>query len=109
MIGMMNLSKYAEILKSRASPLPQIFADGKVTFQHNLAPCHNPKAVKKFIQENKSNMLGWPHNPEDMNAIENLWSILKKRLGTIDCSKRKTHGKGRCYKCGSTTFERKTG
>jgi hypothetical protein len=55
--GMMNSSKYIKILTSRVLPFLQTFADGKGTFQHDLAPCHNLKAVKKFIQENKISML----------------------------------------------------
>jgi transposase len=31
-------------------------------------------------------MLTWPGNSPDINPIENLWSILKKRLGKMDCS-----------------------
>jgi transposase len=62
------------------------FADGKGTFQHDLAPCHNSKAVKKFSQENKISMLDWLGNSPDMNPIENLWSILKIHLGKMDCS-----------------------
>jgi transposase len=77
---MMNSSKYIEIITSRVLPFLQIFADGKVAFQHDLAPCHNSKAVKKFIQENKISMLNWPGNSPDMNPIENLCNILRKRL-----------------------------
>jgi transposase len=79
-------SKYIEILKSRVLPFLQTFADGKGTFQHDLAPCHNSKAVKKFTQENKISMLNWPGNSPYMKSIENLWSLLKKRLGKIACS-----------------------
>jgi transposase len=84
--GLMNSSKYIEILKSRVLPFLQTFADGKGTFQHDFAPCHNSKAVKKFIQENKISILNWPGNSPDMNPIKNLWSIMKKRLGKMDCS-----------------------
>jgi hypothetical protein len=35
--GMMNSSKYVKILKSRVLPILQAFADGKGTFQHDLA------------------------------------------------------------------------
>jgi transposase len=84
--GMMNSSKYIEILKSKVLPFLQTFADGKGTFQHDLAPCHNSKAVKKFIQENKISMLDWPGNSPDMSSVGNLWSVLRKRLGKVDCS-----------------------
>jgi transposase len=67
-------------------PFLQTFADGKRTFQHDLVPCHNSKAVKKFNQENKISMLNWPVNSADMNPIENLWRILKGHLGKMDCS-----------------------
>jgi transposase len=69
----MNSSKYTEILQSRVLPFPQTFADGKETFQHDLVPCHNTKAVRKFIRENKISMLEWPGNSPDMNAIEKLY------------------------------------
>jgi hypothetical protein len=55
--GMMNSTKYIEILKSRVLPFLQTFADGKGTFQHDLAPCHNSKTVKRPVQENKISML----------------------------------------------------
>jgi transposase len=83
---MMHSSKHIRILKSCDLPFLQTFADGKGTFQHDLAPCQNSKAVKKFIQENKISMFDWPGNSPDMNPFENLWSILKKHLGKMDCS-----------------------
>jgi hypothetical protein len=84
--GVMNSSKYIEILKNRVLQFLQTFADGKGTFQHDFSPCHSSKSVQKFIQENKISMLDWPGNSPDMNPIDNLWSILKKRLGKTDCS-----------------------
>jgi transposase len=84
--GMMNSSKYIEILKSIVLPFLQTLADGKGTFQHDFAPCYNSKAIKKFIQENNISMLDWPGNSSDMNPIGNLWSILKIRLGNMECS-----------------------
>jgi transposase len=31
-------------------------------------------------------MLHWPGDSPDINPIENLWRIQKKRLGRLDCS-----------------------
>jgi hypothetical protein len=74
--GMMNSSKYIEILKSRVLPFLQTFADCKGTFQHDIAPCHNSKAVTKFIEAKKKiiiiSMLYWPGNSPERNPIENL-------------------------------------
>jgi hypothetical protein len=75
--GVMNSSKYIKILKSIVLPFLQTFADDKETFQHDLVPCHNSKAVKKFVQENKISMLDWPSNSPDVKPIEKLWSVLK--------------------------------
>jgi hypothetical protein len=57
--GMLISSKYIKILKSIVLLLLQTFADGKGTFEHDLAPCHNKKAVKNFVQENKISMLNY--------------------------------------------------
>jgi transposase len=83
---MVYSSKYIEIPKSRVLPFLQTFAAGKGIFQHDIAPCQNTKAAKKFIQENKISMLDWPGNSPDMNPMENLWSVVKKRLSKLDCA-----------------------
>jgi hypothetical protein len=86
---MMSSSKHIEILKSRVLSFLQTPADGKGTFQHDLALCHNSKIVKKFFQGNKISMPDWSDNSPDMNPIGNLWSILKKRLAKMECSTEK--------------------
>jgi hypothetical protein len=52
--GMTNSSKYVKILKSEVVPFLQDFADGKGTFQHDFATCHDSKAVKKLIKEKQN-------------------------------------------------------
>ena len=39
-----------------------------------------------FFQQAKLTVLDWPGNSPDLNPIENLWAIIKKRLQTSDCS-----------------------
>lgn len=55
-------------------------------FQQDLAPCHASKMVKKFFADKGIQCLDWPGNSPDINPIENLWSICKTRLRTMDCT-----------------------
>jgi transposase len=33
-----------------------------------------------FLREKRIAVVNWPGNSHDLNPIENLWSIIKKRL-----------------------------
>ena len=39
-----------------------------------------------FFKKAKLTVLDWPGNSNDLNPIENLWAIIKKRLQKSDCS-----------------------
>ena len=85
--GMMRSQQYIEVVQQRVIPeMNRLFPDGSGVFQQDLAPCHTLKQVKKFMNENYIKVLEWPGNSPDLNPIENLWSICKKRLRTMDCT-----------------------
>jgi transposase len=56
----------------------------------------------KFFQGNKITMFERPGNSPDMNPIDNLCSILKKRLGKMGCS---VEERTLTDKCGVRTVE----
>jgi len=90
--GMMNSDKYKEILTKHLLPvIKNDFPDGNAIFQQDLAPCHTSGKMQKFFKDNKINILQWPGNSPDLNPIENLWAIIKRRITKHDCSTMNKH------------------
>ena len=75
--GTINSMKYLQILQE--SLLPEMFSGENL--QQDDAPAHNSILSKTLFSENGLEVLGnWPPNSPDFNIIENVWSLLKKRV-----------------------------
>jgi len=69
---------YLEILQSK---LIQIMHVQKVgIFQQDGAPAHTANIVKNWFRDNSIQLLEWPGNSPNLNPIENLWELMKRRL-----------------------------
>ena len=75
--GTINSIKYLQILQE--SLLPEMFLGEKL--QRDKAPAQNSILPKTWFTGNGLEILeNWPPNSPDINIIENVWSLLKKRV-----------------------------
>ncbi len=69
---------YQDILEHFMLPsADQLFKDADLTFQQDLAPAHT---AKSWLNDHGIGVLDWPANSPDLNSIENLWRIVKRKM-----------------------------
>ncbi len=57
----------------------QLFKDADFIFQQDLAPAHTAKSTKSCLNYHGVGVLDWSANSPDLNPIENLWGIVKRK------------------------------
>ncbi len=72
---------YQEILEHFMLPSAgQLFKDADFIFQQDLAPAHTAKSTKSWLNDHGVGVLDWPANSPDLNPIENLRGIVKRKM-----------------------------
>ncbi len=76
-----NTAIYQEILEHFMLPsADKLYGDADFIFQQDLAPAHTAKGTKSWFNDHGVTVLDWPANSPDLNPIENLWSIVKRKM-----------------------------
>lgn len=72
---------YQNVLEDFMIPSAEdLYGDADFIFQQDLAPAHAARSTKTWFDAHAITVLDWPANSPDLNPIENLWGIIKRKM-----------------------------
>lgn len=88
--GTLDSQLYLEILKDELELTINHTAEAlslrrdQLVFQHDNDPKHTAHAVREYLRERDYEVLEWPGHSPDLNPIEHMWALLKRKLNEYE-------------------------
>ena len=76
----MNGERYLQVLKEKLQL--HMGVSRCSIFMQDGAPCHRSRLVTSWLMNQAITLLEWPGNSPDLNPLENIWNILKKKVSS---------------------------
>ena len=76
----MNAQSYLNILEIAFPEAEEILEGETFIFQHDNAPIHTARVVKRYLEYKNVSVLNWPPYSPGLNIVENLWGWLSRQI-----------------------------
>lgn len=78
--GIINSEVYCNILNDYLIPPLNILYPQGYKLQEDNAPVHKSKWTTNWKREHGIEFIDWPPNSPDLNPIENVWGLMKRKI-----------------------------